>query len=250
MVHDEAPDFVDEDELVQFGLPGKPRPADARSPESSVDHRRVIKLILEGGVRYYTQEVYGQRSLARVVRFVEPTGLVRLQAVAVEHPLTIVQGFPQKGTEFPLLTIIPSSESEIAGAVVLDRYTTTEIDTIGDLGGGRVDVFATSYQGGLRMPIYDQNPEMVLFWYEVVKSILSQCRRVLARFAIDEPLLSGTELMPAKFPDVAESVFTRTVVLSARTESTWAENKGLITSVEAFVDETIHEGEFIGIRAP
>jgi hypothetical protein len=135
-----------------------------------------------------------------------------------------------------VLAIILGSETPASEERFIGDYAQVGEDLYGDVGGGYVDTFSVGFDDVIRLVIYAENPDVTIFWYELTKFILIQSRIILASIGIDLPTFSGKDLSPFK-TDEAELVYSRQIQLAIRTRQAFAQESGLISSIQMAVND-------------
>lgn len=225
------PDFIDVKDLVVLD---DGRTTESKWPESSTLPQRAIKLILDAGISYYGQAA-NKFAIQRALPFLEESELETVERLVAEQPLEVIHGFARKGAKFPVVAIVLANETSPRGTAYLNDYQTVGRDEYGDAGGEWVDIHGVEFDTALNLLVYaSDSPDIAIYWYELVKFILIQSRKILAELGIDNPEISGGDIKP--LPEfIPELIYLRELRLKFRTRQVFAEEIKLIDHLEAFV---------------
>jgi hypothetical protein len=211
-----------------FIFPVALRPEDIAGglwPESSTLPQRAVKLLLDGGVLYYSQHPYGLR---RALPFVEDLEYSRLLTMLSQQPPSIIHQFPKRIARVPVLAVRAGKEEVAIDEKFLIDYAATGIDQYGDAGHGPIEVFSVGFDSEVTVGIYSQNADVTIFWYEVAKWVLMQARLLLSKLGIDNIMLAGGDIHPqARY--LPEDIYIRELVVRCRTRQVYARDTTFTT---------------------
>lgn len=224
MSYEEPPDFLDGDELLPEQQGDERRPENALYPESSTLVQRALKLLIDAGVRYYGEN---PSAIRRALPFLEAQELTIVKQLTSKEPLKTVHGYARANAVMPTLAIVLSTENSASEERLFGDYATIGPDNYGDAGWGAAEIYSQGFDANFRLIVYAENPDVTIYWYEMVMYILIQARLLLSKLGIDVPTMSGGDLQTLPKSE-AELLYLREIRFRCRTRRVFAQEAALV----------------------
>lgn len=122
----------------------------------------------------------------------EASEIAALKTHFLAHPPTVVNGYARQDTQFPAIAIILGRESQTEEYI--GEYAGS-VDTE-DHEAYRSDIHGGIWQASYNLEIYAQNPDVVLWYYEIVKEILIAAHAFFTEKGMFGMKISGSDMAP------------------------------------------------------
>ena len=198
---------------------------------ASIPEQR-IRLALMQGVAAISGDV---ALLDTVLADLSASDLATIKNYWTDHPPTILSGYARAEGPFPCWAVTLMAEE------IVQDYTGAGQEAIFLGSGANPDYksgtkFKRRVSGTYGITIYAEHPDVVAFYYRVARRILNVGMWRLLEGGLNEPNLSGADLIPD--PRYApENLFTRRLSVTVEYEETWSDNDALAVALMTTIED-------------
>lgn len=198
---------------------------------------REIVMALRVGVAALHDELVGvnppapnRSQLAQVLRgqdldddrAISDDELAKIRALWASNPPSVVQGFARENSPFPLFAVTLGRDvpvQDYIGQSISDAIAEAEIT-------GQPARFGRRVGGAFNVYVYAQHPDTVVWNYRIARHILSVATPRLIRAGLQEPQLSGADLMPEpKY--TPDNLYVRRLSVEVEYNEAWSDQTSL-----------------------
>tara|TARA_R110002020_G_scaffold194133_19_gene394779 strand:+ start:350 stop:1018 length:669 start_codon:yes stop_codon:yes gene_type:complete len=189
-----------------------------------------IRLCLLQGVTAISGDV---SLLDTILDDLSPNDLATMKNVWTDHPPTVVSGYARAEGPFPCWAVTLMAEESA------QDYTGAGQEAA-FLGGDPECKSGTKFKrrvsGTFGINIYAEHPDVCAFYYRICRRIMNVGMWRLLEGGLNEPVLSGADLIPD--PRYApENLFTRRLTVTVEYEEVWDDSDALALALMTTIED-------------
>jgi hypothetical protein len=173
--------------------------------------------------------------------------LTKVKALWVSNPPTPMQGWARDDSPFPVYALTMGADATRQDYIGVGERAA--IDLLMDEATSQVGGFdrRTRSIGTFNIWVWAEHPDVTTYWYRVLKGILNVAIPVFIKNGLDEPSLSGADLMPD--PSLAPAnLFNRRLTINVEYNEVWSSRSDLAIALNGALDPFVSDPTKIDAR--
>lgn len=167
----------------------------------------------------------------------------KVRTIWEQNPPSVVQGFARTDSPFPLYALTLGGEQPNQDYIGLGEQAF--LNQAGTTKAGQE--FHKRTQGTFTIFVYTEHPDWTAWNYRIMRHILNVGTKYLVGRGLQEPTLSGADLMPDP-QYTPDNLFTRRLTITVEFEERWTDQDALWLAINGSPEEFITEPDQIDVR--
>lgn len=148
----------------------------------------------------------------------EAAEVQKVKTAFAKNPPTVIQSYPRSDSPFPVIAVMLSSDTDNAEFLSeTEQFYDEDEDLIEEEGEYR----ERRRNDTVTIRVYDTHPDLVSYYYRVLKRIIEAGTRYMIDRGLHLPKLTGQELMPTADRGAFDQLFVRGLSVSVEYHDIW-----------------------------
>lgn len=157
--------------------------------------------------------------------------LTKAKALFASNPPTVLHGYPRVGVPFPCFALTLAEDAPLQQYVGQGEEALLDDDD--EILGNQ---FKDRVRGSFTIFVISENPDWTTWLYRILRRILKVGTNYLIDNRLDDPLISGADLMPDP-RYTPEATYVRRLTVTVEYEDRWDDTDGLWDAIYGGTEE-------------
>lgn len=190
-----------------------------------------------------TSPAAGASVLENILKELDAAEAAKVRTIWEQNPPAVIQGFARTDTTFPVYAMTLGGDTPNQDYVGLGEQAF--LNQLGTAKGG--EEFHKRTQGSFTIFVYTEHPDWTAWNYRVMRAILNVGTKYLISRGLQEPTLSGADLLPDP-QYTPDNLFTRRLTITVEYEERWTDQDALWLAINGPPEEFITDVDQLDVR--
>ena len=206
---------------------------------------RILLTVMQTGVNAITSDTDLLDEILGEV--LDVTELAKVKTLWASNPPSVIQGYAREDSPFPVYALTLGNDQIQQDYIGLGEQAFID-DALPTL-GSQVGDFTRRRRntGAFNVWVWASHPDIVAYWYRVLRRVFNAGIPTLIANGLDDPVLTGTELMPD--PNLTpENLFNRRLTITVEYNEVWSVSDTLAIAINGAAEPFVTEPSQIDAR--